>query len=515
MTIGTGRRKLVLNAAVLTAVSLLLRTAGMSYRVHMTERVGTEGIGLYTLTQTAFLFAVTLATAGLSTAVTRVVSEDIGAGRENRRVLPRALCYAVPLGTLAGALLFFGADPIGAHFLADARTALPLRILAPALPVMSAAAVLKGYFYARRDAALPAVSDVLEQGVEMAVFFALAGRWAPRGVAWGCAAIVTGTTASELASLVFLAAAYRLRRHREAARGEPVLPRLLRIALPVSGSACLGAGLRTVENTLIPRGLEAHGASHARALELYGLVRGMALPLIFYPAAFVSAFASLLIPELAEARAAGRVRSLHGAIRRVIQCALLLSILVAGLLAAFPSELARLVYRNEEVGRVLLILAPLTPFMYLDSIVDGMLKGLDEQSAVLRYNLFDSAVRVAMVRFLIPYSGFFGFMLVMYVSNITNPFLSLRRLWRVTGIRPSRAEWVYKPVFCAAAAAVGGRLLAAAGLARSAAGLVACIAVFCVLYLSLLFATAALGEGDLRFFRRFFSGVRAKPYKTS
>ena len=224
------RRRLLGNALLLTAVSLLLRTAGLAYRASVTARVGLEGMGLYTLVQTAFVFAATISTAGLSTAVTCVTSENRSTGRGSRHVVLRALLYAVPLGTAAGLGLYLGARVISVHFLADARASTALRVLAPSLPLMSAAAVLKGYFYARREAALPAAADVLELTVEMLVFLALSTRWQIREPEAGCAAIALGTSLSELASCAFLSIACLLRRRTETGVRTPVLRRFLRIA---------------------------------------------------------------------------------------------------------------------------------------------------------------------------------------------------------------------------------------------------------------------------------------------
>ena len=509
------RRTMLCNAVLLTGISLLLRTAGISYRARAVQMIGQESMGLYTLVQTVFLFAVTFSTAGLSTAVMRVVSENMSTDRPSRNAVPQALLYALTLGGLAGLVLYIGAQWLSAHFLADARAALALRILAPSLPVMSASAVLKGYFYARREAVMPAVSDALEQGVEMLVFLAVVQKIRDLSPEAGCAAIALGTTVSELVSCLYLAAACRRQRRRERKGTAPVLRRFLRIALPVSASACMGAGLRAAENALIPRGLEANGVSHARSLVLYGQVRGMALPLIFYPAAFLSCIGSILIPEIAGARAAGRERQQYGLIVRVIRYTLLWSFCVGGIMAVFAEELGLLVYRDTEIARILLILAPLTPFMYLDPVADGMLKGFDQQRAVLRYNLLDSGLRLVMVYLLIPRMGFPGFMLVMYVSNILNPWLSVRRLWHVTGLRPSVRKWICLPCLCACMAAVGGRLLSAAGLAGSVLGLIGCMGAYVVLYTALLVSFSVLGEDDMAFCRRIVGLFRAKPCKTS
>lgn len=76
------------------------------------------------------------------------------------------------------------------------------------------------------------------------------------------------------------------------------------IILPVSAAACLRSALSSVEHILIPRGLKKNPLTAATALASYGVLCGMALPVVMLPAAFLYSFTGLLVPEyaLAEAR---------------------------------------------------------------------------------------------------------------------------------------------------------------------------------------------------------------------
>ena len=60
-----------------------------------------------------------------------------------------------------------------------------------------------------------------------------------------------------------------------------------------------------------------------------------------------------------------------------------------------------MLYQSEEIGFYLSILGPLMPFMYMESMVDGILKGLGEQLSSFRYTALDSVVRIALI-YLLP-----------------------------------------------------------------------------------------------------------------
>ena len=99
------------NAAIMTATSLVLRAAGMVFRVYIAARIGAQGMGVYQLVTTVYALAVTLGTAGLSVAATRVCTDLMAGGRAGlvRGALRRMLALALCAGAAAGAVLFAGA----------------------------------------------------------------------------------------------------------------------------------------------------------------------------------------------------------------------------------------------------------------------------------------------------------------------------------------------------------------------------------------------------------------------
>ncbi len=256
----------------------------------------------------------------------------------------------------------------------------------------------------------------------------------------------------------------------------------------MAASACLASLLRTVENISIPSGLERAGLSREAALADYGAVRGMAIPVLFLPYAFLASFTSLAMPEVSESLAAGDEGAVQTLVKRVVRDCLLLAIPAAAVYLLFADALGTVIYHNASVSRVLLILAPLVPLMYFDAVADGILKGMGEQNWVLKLNIADCLVRVGMVYLLIPRFGFAGFMALMYVSNIINPVLSIRRCLRLSGVRLDLRRWIMQPALASGAAVLCLRALRLSfPLARYAAAPLAVeIALFALLYAAVL-----------------------------
>lgn len=495
------------NAAVLTATSLVLRAAGMVFRVVVAGKIGAEGMGLHQLIFTVYQLFITAATAGLSVAATRLVTEELAAGRPGTvdSALGRCLALGVGLGTLAGLAQLAFAAPISRWWLGDMRAAVSLRILAPSLPFMAAAAALRGYFLARRRAGPNAVAQLFEQALRIALVLFLLEKALPLGIEASCAAVVAGNTASEAASCLLMALWARrdLAQARQGAlrrRVEAAGRRLAEIMLPVAGGRVMSSALRTAENVMVPACLAAACASRAEALEQYGALKGMAMPVVFFPFSLLGTLATLLTPEITEAHLTGNGPLLRRLTGRVITITSLMAILLGGLVTLLAYPLGEILYHSREIGLYLRVLGPLMPFMYLESMVDGILKGMNEQLATFRYGVWDSALRIGLIALLVPRLGMAGFLGVMVFSNLLTSSLNFRRLLTAAGMRLRLWKWIAGPVVCVAGCCAAAQkwvypLVESSGTAVQLAAMAGAV---CAGYGVLLLTLGLLRPSDLK-----------------
>jgi stage V sporulation protein B len=315
--------------------------------------------------------------------------------------------------------------------------------------------------------------------------------------------------AGEAAVFFFSGALLRRSRYirlRQAHPGEPVrLRQLLHIAGPDAAGACARSVLLTTEHLLIPRGFEAAGRSKEEAMRVYGVIHGMALPVLLYPSAVLSSLASLLVPEISQLRVQKKADQIDRAAAKILKLSLLYGVFAGGVFYAFATPLCLRIFGNTEAARYLQLLAPLVPVMYLDMSVDGMLKGLDEQKASMLYNMIDSGVCVALVYLLLPRMAMKGYIIVLFVSEIYNFTFSLRRLIKVTGLARPTVRQVLKPllaVACAALIPLGVFKIVAPGLpSRSTFWLAAGIAGAGLCYFITLCLAGSLRRDDFQLHR--------------
>ena len=96
----------------------------------------------------------------------------------------------------------------------------------------------------------------------------------------------------------------------------------------------------------------------------------------------------------------------------------------------FGKDAAILLYHDAQAGRYVQVLGFVAPFMYLESMVDAILKGMGEQLATFRYSVLDSILRIAGILWLMPQYGMPGFLAVMTASNLLTCGLNTGRMVR-------------------------------------------------------------------------------------
>lgn len=454
------KRLFIKNAMILTSTSLIIRGIGILFRIYLAARIGAQGMGLYQMVISLFTLA-GAAGSGLPTTVTGQLS-----AMPNDRSRLRPLFFGVALSALAlglSALTFFTLAPqISTHLLSDARTALSLRILTLCLPFMGVSMCIKGYFIAQNKTGTPSSAQLFEQLVRIAVIVAALKLLGDAGLEKLCAAVILGDSAAEVASFFFmLTALYLDARRRPRSSGAKYSRReMLQTSLPVTGSRYLTTALRAAENIIIPICLAAYSDSSQEAIARFGMLKGMAIPLLFFPASFLGALSTLLLPEVARNYRTGNLSGVRTCVGGAMRTTLFAAMPIMGVFLTFGREISRLIYQSEGVGLIVVTLAPIVPFMYLECVCDGILKGLTQQGHSLLYNVIDSVLRLAAIWLLVPRYGLEGFLGIMIFSNILTSSLNIHRLLAVSQLRLPLGRFVFLPLGLTAAACAVGRLIA-------------------------------------------------------
>lgn len=449
------------NTLILTVTALILRIIGMVFRVWLADSIGAEGIGIYQVIFSVYILAATFATSGISTAVTRIVTERLAIGDKHSvgRVLFISSILTLSIALFTSLIIIAFATPISKYLIGDMRAELSLKILCIGLPFMSVCSCFRGYFLARRSTLPPSLCQIAEQLVRMAIIVFLIGKYAHLGLAYTSAAVLMGDSVAEGVSCLIIWLFYKFdfkklrQKTTSSLKKRAALSEIFRISIPISAGRYAHTALRTAESLITPNCLTKYSGTKTSALEQFGMIKGMALPILLFPASLLSAVSTLLIPEITQSVAEKKKHSVENAIEKVFSVTSVTSFLIAGIFLTVAEPLGAVVYKNSSVGWLIKALAPLVPFMYIDLIADGILKGLDEQTFLFKSNIIDSLIRVILVFLLVPHLGMMGFLGVMLFSNLFTSILSIVKILKSTKTRFNFKKYFIKPLLAAAIAA--------------------------------------------------------------
>lgn len=443
------RSPLAYGAVILTAFTLICRFLGMAFRMYLTARIGSEGIGLYQLIMSVYTLFATLSTAGFAVAVSRLAAERLAAAKDDaegnaaaRKIFRVSSAVSLSIALVLMVVMAASAQPIADLLLKDSRITLPLRVLALTMPFIALSSCLKGYFLARRRMWMNASAMLFEQVIKIAVIMAFIGTQLKTSNDIGnlTMGVVGGATLGEVASYLYLVVMYLITKKTDGKSSEikikinKPLKTVLSVTIPIAASAYVTNFLHTGENIIIPMGFVSHGSEYSKALADFGIIRGMAIPALFFPFAFLSSLVSVLIPEISRDNTTDK-EAAKKRISKVLNLSFVFAIFSGAVFFFLPEQISQLFYRTSEATHAIKILSVVTPLMYIETICDGILKAVGQQTATLRYNIYNSILRIVSVMLVIPRFGVEGYLYILIVSNTFSFLLMYFKLKKETGFK--------------------------------------------------------------------------------
>ncbi|MBQ9692861.1 MAG: polysaccharide biosynthesis C-terminal domain-containing protein [Clostridia bacterium] len=453
----SGSAAFIKDGLLLTFATLALRSAGIFFSSRLSVIAGTAVLGLYTQIMSVYAFAATAATAGVNLGALRITAESYGRGDLDciRPGMREAIKYCLKVGLFTCIMLAVNSRLFGTALLRDARTVSSLQALAFALPFISVANAFHGYFNGIKRIYKSIAVSFCEQAARISLTLYTLTRLEGASTELMCLTLVACNVISEIISCLLLAALYLFdsRRYPVATANKLLLKkRFTGITLPLAVSALIRSGLTSAEHILIPIGLRASGESGDSAMSKYGIVSGMVMPILLFPMALLSSFASITVTNLSSRISACESgSSISRTVSKGISLSLKYAIGEAMIIHYFAPALASSIYASAEAGQYLRIMAPLVFLMYLDHISDGMLKGLDKQNYVMKVNIIDASLSVIFAVILIPRLGIYGFIASVYICEFLNCICSFGMLMRSLPLRFSITENILAPVSTASA----------------------------------------------------------------
>ena len=443
----------LINGTILTSTSLLMKFAALIFNIYISNQIGSEAVGVFSLVMAVYLFFITVATSGLNIAVTVIVSEKFALNKNQQAIKAIRTCifFSLLLGIAAGGLILLFSNFITSKCLHNMVSSRPLFYIAIGLPFIAMSSCISSYFTTVRKAYKNAISQVFEFTIKMFATIILLKINISNGVEAICISLILADVISEVCSftLIFILYIIDIRLKKlEDVRSFGQRFNILKIAFPVAVTSYIRSGLSTLKQLIIPTQLEKSGISCSRALSQYGMINGMVLPVITFPTVLTDSYSMLLIPEFSTYVAQKNYKAINYIANKIFKITCAFTMCVCSIFFIFSNDLGLAIYNNIEIGYYFKIFTPFIFFMYMDHIIDCILKGLNKQFGVMCCNILDLSITTCFIYFLLPILGIKGYVLSIFFSEVLNFSISLFQLFKYSGIKPNLIDWIVVPLFC-------------------------------------------------------------------
>ena len=443
----------LINGTILTITSLLMKFAVLIFNIYISNQIGSEAVGVFSLVMAVYIFFITVATSGLNIAVTVIVSEKFATNKDKIAIKTIRTCifFSLLLGIAAGGLIILFSDFITDKCLHNMVSAKPLFYIAIGLPFIAMSSCISSYFTSTRKAYKNAISQVFEFSIKIIATIILLKINISKGVEYICISLILADVISEVCSfslnfILYIIDVKLKKLNNVRSFGQRI--NILKIAFPVAITSYIRSGLSTLKQLIIPTQLEKSGLSCNNALSKYGIINGMVMPVITFPTVLTDSYSMLLIPEFSTYVAQKNYKAIHYISNKIFKFTCAFSVCVSSIFLFFANDFGLVIYNNLETGLYFKLLAPLVFFMYMDHIIDCILKGLNKQFGVMCCNILDLSITTCFIYFLLPVWGINGYVASILFSEILNFSVSLFQLIKYSKIKIRFVDWVLVPVFC-------------------------------------------------------------------
>ncbi len=433
-------------AAVLSVFSVSLQMFGLLLNVFLTKRLGAASVGMIALMGSFYGLACVFTGGSGFIATSRFLSEELGAKGDARKVFRYILRFCFSLSVPAAIFLLIFPTQIVNLISHEAIGATAIRLLGISLPVAAFYACCKGRCYAYQRVYLPAIAESIEFVLRAAVLAFATEFLIPKGTISLLTAFALSMLIGQGSAALFLFVA-RVPHISSEHTCTITFRHLLRLLFPILSNACLVSLLSSANDALVPLTLLQYGNSTDEALSQFGEFEAIILPALFFPSVVQCCMSGLLVPTLSKLRAARDDEGIRKTTQRVLEQTVGFSLFAVLVFALFGHTIGSFLGGDVFAGSVLCKMAPIIPFIYIEIILEGVLRGIGKQGFSSLNYLAEYTVRISVLLICVPLFGFYGIIASYLACNLTGNAVRLFFVFRVTGLHPSWKRILVRPAF--------------------------------------------------------------------
>lgn len=508
---------------ILAVAALVARVLGLVQRVPLEHMLNDIGDASFTIANTVYLMLLTVATAGIPSTLSKMVSERHALNKpaEARRVYHAALIFAGIAGVVMTLLLYFGAPFYATHIAKQPEAAAAIQALAPALLLFPAIAMMRGYFQGRNNMTAGGISQIIEQIARVATAVGLAyvllrmgydDTWIAAGASFGGVLGSIGAFAVMLYFTIKLRRSDRELKMPAADRSIPlggIYRDIFTLSIPIVLSSLAVPAVNFIDSSIL-KPLLMGQIGLEQATSALGILGNRAQSVAGIPPILAIALSTSLIPIISAAFARKDQEHLKQQVTLAMRVAILTGMPVVIALCVASYSINGLLFSSLGGSGIIGLLTFGTIFQITMMTTNSILLGIGKAKLSMVHVMIGIAVKLAASFLLSQFFGIYGIIGSTAICFLVITLLNLRSIRAIVSFSIMGGRWAGFLLTVAIAGGIGYGLNQAGiqlvnVMPARVAFLITCLVVgaaVVILYLVLLVVLGVLRKEELSTYPR-------------
>lgn len=406
---------------ILTIAGILTKLLGFYNRIFLTRIIGVKELGIYQLIFPIYILSISFCCQGISTAITKHVSYHLGKGNKGNSlyIFKYGLCISLSLSIIAMLLIYSLSTPISIHILKNSDCGRLLRIICVALPFVAIKSCINSYFIGSDRPDILGISHFMEQLIRIVTAYILA--YAVSNPTFDSRLATLSVVSGEIFSSIL--AVILIWKSGKGIQSSSKLNKVNIISfvqdvIPITTNNLIFTLFASFEAIILPAMLYKFYADSNTSMELYGMVTGIVIPFLLFPATITTSLSTMLLPAISNAKAHNNKKKIKKAIISCCSFSIFLGLIAFAGYSILGEWACEFAFKSKNAGVLLNRMSFLCPFIYVNGILSTILNGLDKAFNNLFINILGLIIRILFTYILVPVYGINAYVLGMFLSYL-------------------------------------------------------------------------------------------------
>lgn len=438
------KKTIIKGTLILTIAGLLTKILGFYNRIFLTRLIGVVELGKNQLIFPIYMFVFACCSQGISTTLTKQTSYYIGKGSKEKAdyIFKLSICISTILSLLLALTIYLNSDLISYKLLKNTDCGILLRIITIAMPFVAIKSCINFYFIGIDKPGYHGFSHLIEQIIRISAayilsLFVMADK--VNAVLAVIAVVIGEVSATVISIVIYYVNRAKANKSKTVTEKIPLTPKEKRYvrqyfkndAIPITINNLIFTLFSTLEAIIMPAMLFYYYNDSDTALEMFGIVTGIVIPFILFPATITTSLSTMLLPAISYANARKDIRAINSALKNCIVFCLFLGALASAGFYALGIPMCEIAFKSKEAGILLKKLCLLCPLIYTSGNLTSILNGIDKSFFALICNVIGISIRICFIFLMVPNYGLNAYAIGMFTSYTVINLLMLFGIRRI------------------------------------------------------------------------------------